>query len=154
MPRKSLMKLAVIGPLLVVLVGLDTVRALQGVPLLVVALGLGLLLTERARAWLRGSDRRNVAMLPFMVAALVILLAFCRGRNLSQLVLFLITLALVFDVLMVALAAIGEASKRGAKGILEFIALSGAGLALGLVLSLVFLLEEVSGLGGMGLAKP
>ncbi|UCC69308.1 MAG: hypothetical protein JSV79_05180 [Armatimonadota bacterium] len=154
MRGKLLVKLAIIVPVLIVVVALDTLRALQGVPLLVVALALALLLTERARTWLRGSGRRNVAMLPFMAAALVVLVAFCRGRNPSQLVLFLITLGVVFDVLMVALAAIGEASKRGLKGMFEFVALSTAGLALGLVLSLVFLLEEVSGLGGMGLAKP
>jgi hypothetical protein len=147
-------KLAIVIPVLVVVVSLDTLRVLQGLPLLVVALGLGLLLTERARTWLRKSGRTNVAMLPFMAAALVVLLAFCRGRNLSQLVLFLITLGVVFDVLMVALAAIGEVSKRGLKGIFEFAALSTAGLALGFVLSRVFLLEEVSGLVGMGLAKP
>ncbi len=154
MSPKSLLKLAVVGPVLVVLVGLDTVRALGGVPLLLVALGLGLLLTERARVWLQESGRRNLAMLPFMAAALVVLVAFCRGRDLSQLVLLLITLGVVFDILMVALAAIGEAGKRGAQGVFEFVALTGAGLALGFVLSLVFLLEAASGLGGMGLAKP
>lgn len=154
MTRRALLKVAIIGPLLVLLVGLDTVRALQGMPLLVLALGLGLLLTERARLRLRGSGRSNLATLPFMAAALVVLLAFCRGRNLSQLLLLIITLALVFDILMVALAGIGEAGKRGAKGLFEFAALAGAGLALGFLLSLLFLLEEISGLGGMGLAKP
>jgi len=154
MQHKSLVKVGVVVCVLAVLLALDALRVLQGLPLLLIGLGLALLLTARVRARLRAAERPGIAMLPFMAAALVLLLAFCRGRNLSQALLLLITLGVVFDVLLVALAAIGEVSKRGAKGLMEFAALVGAGVALGLVLSLVFLLEEVSGLGGMGLAKP
>ncbi len=59
----------------------------------------------------------------------------------------------MFDILLAALALIGEASKRGARGVLEFIGLAGIGIAVGLVLSLVFLVE-VGRLGGMSLAEP
>ncbi|HUU53509.1 MAG TPA: hypothetical protein VMY87_01200, partial [Armatimonadota bacterium] len=79
--------------------------------------------------------------------------AFARGRDLSQAVLLLVTLAVVFDVLLIALALIGEATKRGVKGALEFAGLAGMGLMLGLVLSLVFILE-VGRLGGTSLAGP
>jgi len=154
MSRKSWRTLAFVVPLLVLLLALDTLRALQGLPVLLIGMALALVLTARARARLRASERSGMAMLPFMAAALVLLLAFCRGRNLSQALLLLVTLGVVFDVLLLALAAIGEVGKRGAKGVADFLGYTGAGIALGLVLSLVFLLAEISGLGGMGLAKP
>ncbi len=154
MSRKSWRTLAFVVPLVVLLLALDTLRALQGLPLLLIGMALALVLTARVRARLHASERGGMAMLPFMAAALVLLLAFCRDRNLSQALLLLVTLAVVFDVLLLALAAIGEVGKRGAKGAAEFLGYTGAGIALGLVLSLVFLLDGISGLGGTGLAKP
>ncbi|MCJ7752392.1 MAG: hypothetical protein MUQ65_15100 [Armatimonadetes bacterium] len=154
MSRKSLRTLAFVVPLLVLLFALDTLSALQGLPLLLIGMALALVFTARVRARLNASERTGIAMLPFMAAALVLLFAFCRGRNLSQALLLLVTLSVVFDVLLLALAAIGEVGKRGAKGAAEFLGYTGAGIALGLVLSLVFLLDGISGLGGMGLAKP
>ncbi len=153
MLRKPYQKFAVIAVVLVLLLALDTISALEGLPLLVVAIGLALLVTDRVRVRLRSKQRTALAMLPFMAAALVLMLAFCRGRNLSQAVLFLVTIGVVFDILLVALALIGEASKRGAKGVLEFFGLVGIGLAVGLVLSVVFLVK-LGPLGGMGRAEP
>jgi len=138
---------------LVVLLALDTLAALEGLPLLVILLGLALLVMDRLRRWLLGHERAGLALLPFMAAALVLLLGFTRGRDLSQGVLLVVTLAVVFDVLLIALALIGEASKRGVKGALEFVGLTGLGLVLGLVLSLVFIVE-VGRLGGTSLAGP
>ena len=138
---------------LVVLLALDTLAALEGLPLLVILLGLALLVMDRLRRWLLGHERAGLALLPFMAAALVLLLGFTRGRDLSQGVLLVVTLAVVFDVLLIALALIGEASKRGVKGALEFVGLTGLGLVLGLVLSLVFMVE-VGRLGGTSLAGP
>lgn len=154
MLRKRVNKIVVVVPLLVVLVALDTVRVLEGLPLLVIGLVLALLLTNRLRGWLHGTGRANLAMLPFTAAALALLLAFCRGRNLSQLILLGATLGVVFSVLMAALSGIGEASKRGVRGVVEFLGFAGVGLAIGLALSLVFLLEEVGSLGGTSLAGP
>lgn len=94
-----------------------------------------------------------MAMLPFMAAALVLLLVFCKGRHTTQGVLFLITVALVFDILMVALGLISEAAKRGARGILEFVGLTCMGLILGSALSLVFLVGPGRP-GGVSLAGP
>jgi hypothetical protein len=138
---------------LVVLLALDALVSLQGLPILVILLGLALLLTEKIRTWLRQHERAGLAMLPFMAAALVLLLAFCRGRDLSQGLLLVVTLCVVFDILLIALALIGEASKRGARGVGEFFGLVGAGLVLGLLLSVVFLME-IGGLGGTSLAGP
>jgi hypothetical protein len=140
MRRSFLLKLAISVPLLVLLVALDGIAALQGLPLLLVALGIGLLLMEGLRLRLRNSGRANLAMLPFMMAALVLLFGFCRGRDLSQGLLLGITVAIVFDVLLVALALIGEASKRGARGVLEFVGVAAVGVALGFVLWPVLLL--------------
>jgi hypothetical protein len=153
MSCNSLLKFAIIIPLLILLAGLDTLPSLQGLPGLLLALGLALLVTGRLRTWLRTSGRAGLGALPFMAAALVLLFAFCRGRDLPQIVLFSITVAVVFDVLLVALAAIGEATKRGAKGLLEFLAVASLGLALGFVVSLAFLVE-ISRLGGASLAQP
>jgi len=151
--RRTYGKIAIFIVVVVLLLALDTVRALEGLPLLVVALALALFATERLSVWLKAHERVGLALLPFMMAALVLLLAFCHGRNLSQGALLLITIAVVFDILLAALAFIGEASKRGARGILEFIGLAGIGIAVGLVLSLVFVVE-VGRLGGMSLAEP
>jgi hypothetical protein len=136
-----------------VLLALDSLTALQGLPILLILLGLVLLVTDRLRAWLQAHERAGLALLPFMAAALVLLLSFAKGRDLSQGILLLITLGLVFDILLVALAFIGEASKRGLRGALEFAGLTGLGLALGLVFSLVFLME-LGRLGATSLAGP
>jgi hypothetical protein len=146
-------KLLISLPLLVLLVLLDQVTALQGLPLLAVTFGLALLAAETARVRLHAKGRANVAMLPFMAAALVLLLAFCKGRHITQGVLFIITVGVVFDILMVALSLIGEASKRGAKGILEFVGLTAMGLVLGVVLSLI-LLAGPGHMSGVSLAGP
>lgn len=138
---------------LIVLVALDGIASLEGLPMLVVLLGIVLVVTERLRIWLKAHQRVGVSMLPFMSAALVLLFGFARGRDLSQGVLLLITLALVFDILLIALSLIGEASKRGAKGVGEFVGLTALGLALGGVLCIAFALG-IGRPGGMGLAQP
>ena len=153
MPRSSLIKLAVAILVLVLLLALDAISALQGLPILLVGLGLALVLTERPRLWLHAQQRASLAMLPFMAASLVLMLAFCRGRNLSQAVLLLVTIGIVFNILLVCLAAIGEVSKRKAKGFVEFLGLASLGLVLGLVLSMLFSVE-VGRLGGTSLAGP
>ena len=146
-------KLHISLPLLVALLLLDQVSALQGLPLLGLTLGLALVVAEAARVKLHAKGRANIAMLPFTVAAVVLLLAFCKGRHITQGVLFLITVGVVFDVLMVALALIGEASKRGIKGVLEFAGLICGGLVLGLALSLI-LLAGPGYMSGVSLAGP
>lgn len=146
-------KLATSVVLLVLLIALDGVSALEGLPLLVIALGLALLVGDWLRTWLRTRGRNNLAMLPFMAAALVLMMTYCRGRNLSQAVLFLITLAVVFDVLMISLAVIAETAKRRAKGALEFVGVMAVGVVLGFGVSLVFLLAA-NHPGGISLATP
>jgi len=153
MPRSLLIKLAISLPLLAALLLLDQVPALEGLPLLALALGLGLLIMEAPRVRLRARGRANLAMLPFMAAALVLLLAFCKGRQMSQAALFVITIGMVFDILMVALAAIGEVTKRGARGLVDFLGLACAGLAAGCALSLIFLVGPGRP-GGVSLAGP
>jgi hypothetical protein len=137
----------------VLLLALDAVPALEGLPLLLIALCLALLATDRLRTWLRSNQRAGLAMLPFMAAALVLMLAFCRGRNLSQVILFLVTIGVVFDILLVALALLSEAGKRGLKGVAEFFGVVGIGLVLGCVLSLVFVIKA-GPLGAIGRAEP
>jgi hypothetical protein len=153
MRLKFWVKLATSVVLLVLLIALDGVSALEGLPLLVIALGLALLVGDWLRTWLRTRGRNSLAMLPFMAAALVLMMAYCRGRNLSQAVLFLITLAVVFDVLMISLAVIAETAKRRAKGALEFVGVMAVGVVLGFGVSLIFLLVA-SHPGGIGLATP
>ncbi len=63
------------------------------------------------------------------------------------------TVAIVFDILLVALAAITEATKRSGRGLLEFLALAGLGCALGFALSLMLVIE-ISWFGGTSLAEP
>jgi hypothetical protein len=153
MSRKGWGKLGVVVGVLVALLALDVFVSLEGLPVLAMLLGFAFLLTDRLRVWLKERGRASVALLPFLGAALVLLLAFTRGRDLSQGTLLLVTLALVFDILLVALALIGEASKRGLKGAGEFLGLASLGLFLGFALSLVFLVE-MGRLGGTSLAGP
>ncbi len=153
MRASFLVKLAISLPLLVLMVLLDQVPALHGLPLLAVTLGLALLIAEALRVRLQARGRANVATLPFMVAALVLVLAFCKGREITQAMLLVITLAAVFDILMVALAMIGEASKRGGRGVVEFLGLAGLGLVLGVALSLILLLGPGHAVG-VSLAGP
>ncbi len=57
MSRSFLLKLAVVIPLLALLLGLDTIPTLQRLPLLLIALGVALLLTDRLRTWLQAHER-------------------------------------------------------------------------------------------------
>ena len=151
--RSSWVRVGIIAGGLIVLVALDALVSLEGLPVLLILLGVALILTERVRVWLKAHQRVGLSMLPFMCAALVLLFGFARGRDLSQGLLLLITLAVVFDILLIALSLIGEASKRGAEGVAEFTGLAAMGLVLGFALSLAFLLG-VGHPGGMGLAQP
>jgi hypothetical protein len=153
MLANSWVRISLVAAALIAVVALDAVVPLEGLPILLILLGLALLVTERLRLWLKAHQRVGVSMLPFMSAALVLMFAFVRGRDLSQALLLLVTLAVVFDILLVALALIGEASKRGVKGIAEFLGLAATGLVLGFALSVVFVLG-VGRPGGLGLAQP
>ncbi len=153
MARKTWEKVALVIAALAVLMALDGIVSLQGLPVLVILLGAALLVTERLRIWLHTHERAGIALLPFMAAALVLMLTFAKGRDVSQGVLLVVTLGLVFDILLVALALISEVSKRGLRGIMEFVGLTAMGLLLGFGLSLVFLLP-MGRLGGASLASP
>lgn len=153
MSRKGWRKLGIVVAVLVVLLALDVFVSLEGLPVLAMLLAFAFLVTDRIRLWLKAHDRPGMASLPFLAAAMVLLLGFTRGRDLSQGTLLLVTLCLVFDILLMALALIGEASKRGLKAAGEFLGLASMGLALGFVLSLVFLVE-MARLGGTSLAGP
>jgi hypothetical protein len=152
MGRSYLVKLAISLPLLVVLTLMDEITALQSLPLLLIALGLALLASEPLRLRLASKGRVGIAMLPFMAAALVLMLVYCWKRDLSQAILLLITVGVVFDILLVALAAIGEVTKRGAKGMAEFFGLVAVGMVLGGIVSLLLVLFQ--GAGGVSLAGP
>jgi hypothetical protein len=153
MSGKNWARVGIVAGAIIVLAVLDAFVSLGGIPVLLILLGLALLVTERLRLWLKAHQRLGLSMLPFMAAALVLLFGFARGRDLSQAVLLVVTLAIVFDILLVALSLIGEASKRGLKGVAEFVGLATMGVALGFALSLVFLLG-IGRPGGMGLAQP
>jgi hypothetical protein len=154
MSRSYLLKLAISLPLLVALILLDEIIALQQLPLLLITLGIALLVSEPLRVRLMVKGKAGVALLPFMGAALALLLAYCWRRDLSQAVLLFITIGLVFDILLVALAAIGEVTKRGLAGLLEFFALTALGLVVGAALTPVLVLLLPGRASGLGLAGP
>ncbi len=150
--RSYLIKLAISLPLLVILILMDEITVLQSLPVLLMTLGLALLVSEPMRIRLASKGKAGVAMLPFMAAALVLMLVYSWRRDLSQAILLLITVGLVFDILLVALAAIGEVTKRGLAGIMEFLGLVTVGLALGGVVSL--LLVFFRGTASISVASP
>lgn len=152
MRRSYLIKLAISLPLLVVLILMSEIAALHSLPMLLVALGIALLVSEPMRVRLLKKGKTGIAMLPFMGAALVLMLVYCWRRDLSQAILLLVTVGVVFDILLVALAAIGEVTKRGLTGMAEFLGLVAVGLVLGGVVSV--LLWAFPGGGGVSLANP
>ena len=143
--RSYIIKLAISLPALVLLILMDEIYALRDLPLLLITILVTLLASEPVRLRLAAKGRTGVAMLPFMAAALVLMLAYCRGRDLTQAILLLVTIGVVFDILLVALAAIGEVTKRGFQGIMEFAGLVAAGLVLGGVVSLVLWWQAKAG---------
>ena len=153
MLRKTWAKTLLIVGLFVILLALDSVVSLEGLPFLLILLGLAALATERVRSWLKAHERASLATLPFMTAALVLLFAFTKGRDISQGVLLVVTLAVVFDILLVALALIAEGGKRGILGVAEFFGLVALGLVLGLALSLFFAVDA-GRFGATSLAGP
>lgn len=153
MSVKTVGKAVAVFAAVIILLALDGVAALEGFPLLLLLLLVALVLLERLRVWLRAQARTNVALLPFMGAALVLLVAFVRGRDLSQALLLVVTLAIVFNILLIALALISETSKRGAKGLAEFAGLTALGLVVGGALSAGYIIQAVR-LGGVGMAQP
>ena len=153
MPRNRWTKLALSIPFLVLLIALDAVSVLQGLPMLLLGIFVAFLIGNSIRLWLQARERHGLALLPFMTAALILGLAFCRDRNLSQALLFLITLGVVSDVLLLALAGIAEAGKRGLRGLVEFLGATAVGLLMGLAISLIFLIAPGSP-GSSSLAGP
>jgi len=152
--RSYLIKLLISLPLLVLLILVDDFVVLQQLPLLLITLGAALLVSEPLRVRLMAKGKVGVAMLPFMGAALVLSLIYCWRRDLSQAILLLVTIGVVFDILLVALAAIGEVTKRGLAGLLEFVALTALGLVVGAVLSPVLVLLLPGQASGVSLAGP
>jgi len=150
--RSYLIKLAISLPLLVVLILMDEITVLRSLPLLLIGLSIALLVSEPMRLALNRKGRGGISTLPFMGAALVLMLAYCWRRDLTQALLLLVTIGVVFDILLVALAAIGEVTKRGLRGILEFLGLVAVGLLLGGALSLPLVL--LGGRGSVSLAGP
>jgi membrane protein CcdC involved in cytochrome C biogenesis len=152
MARSYLLKLAISLPLLVVLILMDEIEVLQGLPLLLIAIGVALVAMEPLRIRLTKKGKAGIAMLPFMAASLVLMFAYCWRRDLSQAILFVITVGVVFDILLVALAAISETSKRGLAGASEFAGLMVVGLAFGFVMSLILTLPGRG--SGISMAGP
>jgi len=148
--RSYMIKLAISLPLLVVLILVDEIPSLQELPVLLIAVGIALLASEPLRVRLMSKGKAGLAMLPFMGASLVLMLVYCWRQDPAQAILLVITIALVFDVLLVALAAIGEVTKRGLVGLAEFCGLVVMGLALGGLVSLILVLP--GHFGGTSLA--
>ncbi len=147
MSRSYLIKLAISLPLLVALILMDEIRDLQGLPILLIGIGVALVVMEPLRLRLMSKGKASIAMLPFMAATLVLMLAYCWRRDLSQAILLVVTVGVVFDILLVALSAIGEVTKRGLVGLAEFSGLLSMGLVLGGVVSLLLLPLLVPGHG-------
>jgi len=142
-----------VTPLVIALLLLDGLRALQGVPLLVLTIIIAFLAGDGFPRLLRRKELQPLAQVGALVASLILLLAFCYQRSLPQLLLLLVTAGVVVSILFVVLAFIGEASKRGLKGLRDCFLMAGFGLFLGALLSgLLFLRPGPP--GGSGRAAP
>jgi len=139
-------------PLLLGLFALDYfLPSAEGVFLLAGMLAISGLCAEEYVTFLRGKELRAPAGLGFYGALIAPLIGFC-WRPASQPetslgMLTIITLALVFCTLMVALALIAEVSEKMLTGLAVFVLASGVSLLIGLVFAHLLFLRE-TGAGG------
>jgi FtsH-binding integral membrane protein len=140
-------------PLVVALLLLDAVPALEGTPLLALTVVIAFFAGEGFSRWLGRKELEALGQVSALVATLMLLLAFCYRRELSQPLLLLITAGVMVSLLFVVLGLIAEVSKRGLKGLGDFLLMTGLGLVLGAVLVGVLFLRP-GPLGGEGAGWP
>ena len=139
---------AVVGiPLILGLIALDDLPALGlgpdllGLPLLVLVAGLTALACEEYSRLLKQGGLKPYPSLAMMMGLLPLpLIQVVRGTPPNWLLL-LLTLGLVFDILMIALALISDVSKWSWKAIRSFFITAGGGLFIGGCFSFLLLLR-------------
>jgi len=129
------------APVIVIIVlALETLPGLRDLPLLLLVGGGGAVAGESIAASLRAAGLRPP-------------LVYVYGRAPSPLLLFLVTAAVVFDVLFLALALISETGRRQLRGFGEFLAVFVPGAVAGFLLSHLLLIASLQvGLAGVVLA--
>jgi hypothetical protein len=142
------------APVIVIIVlALETLPGLQDLPLLLLVGGGGAVAGESIAASLRAAGLRPPKRLGLMSGLLVPPLVYVYGRAPSPLLLFLVTAAVVFDVLFLALALISETARRQLRGFGEFFAVFAPGAVAGFLLSHLLLIASLQvGLAGVVLA--
>ena len=142
------------APVIVIIVlALETLPGLRDLPLLLLVGGGGAVAGESIAASLRAAGLRPPKRLGLMSGLLVPPLVYVYGRAPSPLLLFLVTAAVVFDVLFLALALISETGRRQLRGFGEFLAVFVPGAVAGFLLSHLLLIASLQvGLAGVVLA--
>ena len=138
---KRLWTAAVGIPLIIGLLAANTVGQLMDLPLLALVAGLAWLGCREYEALLKQKGYEPAASLPFMVASLPCALLYVYGRQLPNSILLLVTIAVVFAVLLIALALISEVSKRRAAPVIGFFLSCAGGIYIGGCLCFLLLLE-------------
>jgi phosphatidate cytidylyltransferase len=141
---------AVVGiPLVLGLIALDAIPMLLGLPLLVLVGGIVALASEEYSRLLKQGGVEPYPSLAMMVALLPLAFVYITRFGpphpppvpLPNWLLLILTLAVVFDVLMIALALISDIGKWSVKAIRDFLFTAGGGLFIGVTLSFVLMLS-------------
>jgi len=141
MLRDVLLSAAVGVPLVLAFLALDTIQPLHSLPLLLIVLAIAMWAAEELTNLLRNRGFKIPPSLGMMAAAIPVLVMFCYRRDPPQWLLLLITLGLVFDILLIALALIADLAKRKLSTLVNFLLGCGAGLVIGILLGYLFLLR-------------
>ena len=141
MLREALLSAAVGAPIVLVFLALDAIQPLHSLPLLLMVLAIAMWGAEELTNLL---DKRGLNITPSlgtMAAMIPVLLMFCYRRDPPQWLLLLVTLGLVFDILLIALALIADLGKRKLLALPGFLLGCAAGLVIGALLGYLLLLR-------------
>lgn len=164
MLTKRILTAAVGIPLILGLIALDAMPVLLGLPLLVLVGGVTALACEEYARLLKQGGVEPYPSLALMTGLLplpfVHIARFWAAEvppnitptwALPNWLLLILTLAVVFDILMIALALISDIGKRSWKSVRDFFVTAGGGLFIGCCLSFLLLLRLDDARFGMGL---
>lgn len=129
-------------PLVILLVAADWFPATQGIPLLVLSVGIAGAASEEFGRLLRRTRLKPPYWTGFLIGMLPPIMAYCYHRAVPQFLLLIITLAVLIDVLMVALSLISEVAKRPGWALLDFLVTGAGSLTIGVLFSFLIALRR------------
>jgi len=143
MLRERLLGAALWLPLLALLIIADAFPQLLGLPLLAVVLVVAIMGGEELGRLLQAKGWEPPRYSGAMMAALPPLFLYFHHRDYNDYVLALLTLAIVLDVLLIALGLISDAARRRWAALPVFVVTAAGGLYIGATLSFLLFLRQL-----------